>query len=1025
MYQLVKRGPQDLAIGNPALTPFATKLVRTLDGIPLNSGDECVAYFNVIADPQTGSPERIELRRRAEDKVLHELYQVVRGATSELEDLWDAIVLAGAFRRLGWTEEAFIQHHFEVHTTIQLAKQGRDEFEQSRKTIVKKWPQLEDHLTGKSLSYVKAIRMHCTPRTDHQPERDLPTTARIVNNVAVDRMMDSRRGVSKTNELITGDWKNALTAMKTASIPQEVLDGLGLALDEHDLIRRHGLRDPNFKGYSYAESIASTPAKSQRYYAGQGQRSSSVPLISEAPTTPPLRPTFLPRTPSAGLGSLSIQPSIETPSMTGKDWARHRARADVFDVPESSPSESSRQRQLPTLSQPPESHSISDDVDMSDVGRGDAGSPYVQPVPLTARAVSNAPEDNTPEPAQSSSDTTPKRKTPKRRAKKVDTTYRAPSRRKPTTRSSKPARDTPADDGIGEDVGGFSDDDEVEDEEACLCGPGVSKGYIDTMDTAIGCDLKVTMAFVRDMLQRWDFMSEENSAMVCWKHTSAMATIVNFDLEGRDPEASLMCLPSVFRLLAQHRDNLEKAYLLPQVIPWLETDFLPDDPHAGIGPVRYFPRPEMKRFEIDPQVYDLILNQWYGPNDGEATDWIHEGAVSFKTLFSWLYEMQVAEGIWPGSERTIGELIDLEFDMYRHHSRELPFARKSGMLPAMVHSLIQQLILQDPVLYSVMVALRPDHATRLMAFPYHAQCSSEGDNTINRRLDLNLKALVDHGLGRNIVQCVVSFENEQEDDATMIWPGMHKHKEEWLRTLNERGAYHEEANRRVFQMNSHHMNEADKTTFGGFKAKPLSKGGALFFRSSVPHGGSQAKSNRKLVFPWFLEMLKGDKYFELMEAAKPPEVMLAHRNRSSPSTYPTGLANKGFALPLTFSSAPILSGLGALPDALLGRRSYDDAMVASEIQYLFQLDRNEVAHWIHRWRENAVWRFFEAFRAMSWVEARDHYEYDPSRDKSFFRAMAEQRPPNDLPPDEAPVDTSVEDVEEGFIYPEQPQSGSG
>jgi hypothetical protein len=85
---------------------------------------------------------------------------------------------------------------------------------------------------------------------------------------------------------------------------------------------------------------------------------------------------------------------------------------------------------------------------------------------------------------------------------------------------------------------------------------------------------------------------------------------------------------------------------------------------------------------------------------------------------------------------------------------------------------------------------------------------------------------------------------------------------------------------------------------------------------------------------------------------------------------------------------------------------------------LFQLDRNEVAHWVYCWRENVVWRFFEAFRVMSWVEVRDYYEYDPSRDKSFFRAMVEQRPPNDLPSDEAPVDISVEDVEEGFIYPE-------
>jgi hypothetical protein len=50
--------------------------------------------------------------------------------------------------------------------------------------------------------------------------------------------------------------------MKTASIPQKVLDKLGLALDKHDLIRRHEFRDPNFKKYSYTESITFISAKS-------------------------------------------------------------------------------------------------------------------------------------------------------------------------------------------------------------------------------------------------------------------------------------------------------------------------------------------------------------------------------------------------------------------------------------------------------------------------------------------------------------------------------------------------------------------------------------------------------------------------------------------------------------------------------------------------------------------------------------------------------------------------------------------
>jgi hypothetical protein len=82
--------------------------------------------------------------------------------------------------------------------------------------------------------------------------------------------------------------------------------------------------------------------------------------------------------------------------------------------------------------------------------------------------------------------------------------------------------------------------------------------------------------------------------------------------------------------------------------------------------------------------------------------------------------MQVAKRIWSGSERIIRELIDLEFDIYKHYSRELPFAKKLRILSVMIHFLIQQLILQDPVFYFIIIALRPDHITRFIIFPYHA-----------------------------------------------------------------------------------------------------------------------------------------------------------------------------------------------------------------------------------------------------------------------------------------------------------------
>jgi hypothetical protein len=75
--------------------------VRTLNSIPFNSSNKCVIYFNIIADPQTSLFKRIEFRRRVKDKVLHEFYQIIRETTSELQNLWDVIILIRAFRRLG------------------------------------------------------------------------------------------------------------------------------------------------------------------------------------------------------------------------------------------------------------------------------------------------------------------------------------------------------------------------------------------------------------------------------------------------------------------------------------------------------------------------------------------------------------------------------------------------------------------------------------------------------------------------------------------------------------------------------------------------------------------------------------------------------------------------------------------------------------------------------------------------------------------------------------------------------------
>jgi hypothetical protein len=58
----------------------------------------------------------------------------------------------------------------------------------------------------------------------------------------------------------------------------------------------------------------------------------SILLILETSITPPFRPTFLLKTFFTNLRSLLIQPLIEILFIIRKDWAKHRIRANIFNV---------------------------------------------------------------------------------------------------------------------------------------------------------------------------------------------------------------------------------------------------------------------------------------------------------------------------------------------------------------------------------------------------------------------------------------------------------------------------------------------------------------------------------------------------------------------------------------------------------------------------------------------------------------------------------------------------------------------
>jgi hypothetical protein len=157
------------------------------------------------------------------------------------------------------------------------------------------------------------------------------------------------------------------------------------------------------------------------------------------------------------------------------------------------------------------------------------------------------------------------------------------------------------------------------------------------------------------------------------------------------------------------------------------------------------------------------------------------GSIVIPGLFSYLsanWDGQHSGGIIP--------LIHEEIQMYEYHFRPQPNRPRLGWNRIMWHSLGQQLIRQDLGYYMSYVFFRPDHAYRLVSFPYYCKSTQAGEKTFFRHIDINIDDYIQTGRGRSILQGSVSLTNEDTQNCTEILPKMHNHIGAWWTDVKAR-----------------------------------------------------------------------------------------------------------------------------------------------------------------------------------------------------------------------------------------------
>jgi hypothetical protein len=505
------------------------------------------------------------------------------------------------------------------------------------------------------------------------------------------------------------------------------------------------------------------------------------------------------------------------------------------------------------------------------------------------------------------------------------------------------------------------DDEEEKDEETAR-----SAKRRKTKETKCGCSSDVDQVWQATIMKNRPYSMDFNLKLlkrmqgyrhVCYVHAKAVGGHMGL----RVKQLKEGSLKERLALLHERRLEIGDIKVNSSTFSWFRMKNRPSRASDALGPYKFMHKQTPESFEFD----EAEVLRKARISSGQMDTWIEEGSVNLDT-FKWWFECG------------IGEIVLAEFDMYRHHLREINGKDNYGWLRSMLYSIGQQLMRQDPLYYATYTALRPDKQWRLVTYPYYAKYAVEGDKTYFRHIDLNIPELLKNSRGANMIQGSVSLDDEDETNCTVILPGMqHKMSEWWDRVVERK----QETDGFVHRITDRMFTKKDAEELGvDWKKVPCSRGQARITIPQLPHGADgPSTGTRRTMLPWFVG-LQGDlATLEVVEGGTWEMLSKAHRDMTAPEFTPSGLANRYGAIPYRFPAAVEVAGLGALSDALVCRRKWDSLAVLKDRDTLLLGNTRAFEKYIDEWRKKAVVVAEEAFALVR------EQEMAVFGEKSYFR----------------------------------------
>ncbi len=332
------------------------------------------------------------------------------------------------------------------------------------------------------------------------------------------------------------------------------------------------------------------------------------------------------------------------------------------------------------------------------------------------------------------------------------------------------------------------------------------------------------------------------------------------------------------------------------------------------------------------------------------------------------------------SKHNIEKIVLKEFEMYKHHLRRINQRENNDWWRNMFYFIDQQLMRQNSLYYRWYVKLRFDKCWKLINYSYYEKYVMKKNNIFFRHIDQNISQLISFERDVNMIQDILSLNDEDINNCIIILFEMYHHLSFWWerminRDLTSNNYVHQIIDQMYIKKNVQNFNSSWTNIICRRENVRITL--FLLFHESV----ELTQFIRRMLLSWFVNVKENDETLKNIEINIWFELTIAHRDLIAVKRSSSEFFNHHETISYRFSSTVEIIDLDALSNAILCRLKWFSLLMHANRDIFLSLETKAMKI-VRKWKHKVIKIVIHVYQTIKNAKMRAFEE------KSFYHLKA-------------------------------------